>query len=235
MSMIQFKVNTGVIAMISTILSFIYFLVPGPITKVLVCIALAFLVYVHQSNNNDLNLQLFISAGLWISSIGDFFLEIEYSNIDLFIPGLLSFLTAHIAYIIAFNSEKVSVSSVYSLVIGGVVSFYFFSMMIILLPAVETFLIVPVIIYGGVISTMTYCAINRCFAKRSSTSWFSLLSAAIGSLFFVASDTILAIDKFAKHIPINNAKTIVMITYYIGQTLIAISAVSPLDLTKKVG
>jgi len=103
-----------------------------------------------------------------------------------------------------------------------VVIVYYGYVMSQLIPKVEMELKIPVLIYGLAISLMAYFSINRYFAlpgdQRESGRY-----ALLGSLSFVASDTILAFNKF--HSPIENAKRLVMVTYYAGQVLIAASAV----------
>ncbi len=66
-------------------------------------------------------------------------------------------------------------------------------------------------------------SITRAFSYHLGISNRSKLVGLIGAVFFMASDTILAINKFHSP-PIPNGKMYVMITYYIAQALIASSA-----------
>ena len=73
-----------------------------------------------------------------------------------------------------------------------------------------------------VIVMMTCAALTRGFSYNTSISNKSKLFAIVGAIFFLISDTILAINKFNS--PIKYGKTYVMITYYLGQTFIGASA-----------
>ncbi|RYF87579.1 MAG: hypothetical protein EOO03_10465 [Chitinophagaceae bacterium] len=68
-------------------------------TKPLLMPLLMIWLGMHVSSNNQRNL---ILAALAFSCAGDVFLLLEYKNKMLFIPGLVSFLTTHILYIIYF-------------------------------------------------------------------------------------------------------------------------------------
>lgn len=157
----------------------------------------------------------FIALGLFLSSFGDIFLELEDDyHLDLFIPGLVSFLLAHLCYIYAFRGPVQSKS--YSIAMPLVV-IYYGVVMSQLLPKVEVALRVPVAVYGLAISAMAFLSLNRYFTATNHNQ--SKLLSLLGSLSFVASDTVLAFNKF--HTAIPDAKLIVMITYYLGQVLIA--------------
>ena len=133
----------------------------------------------------------------------------------MFVCGLVSFLIAHLLYIRAFLSQKLSFKQIVP--VGAGCLLYFVFILAILLPYVEAGLLVPVIIYGCAICTMLYLAIIRFFSEES-IEYNSGLNGLVGSIFFVLSDSILAVDKFRA--PIENAKTMVMVTYYLGQTFI---------------
>ena len=156
-----------------------------------------------------------IGIGLFLSSFGDIFLELDDDyGWDLFIPGLVSFLLAHLCYIAAFRGHLQSASYYFSL---PLVFVYYGVVMSQLLPRVEMALRIPVAVYGLAISAMAFLSLNRYFSSDQHPT--SKLLSLLGSLSFVASDTVLAFNKF--HTPIDNAKLIVMITYYLGQVLIA--------------
>jgi len=169
----------------------------------------------------------YISVGLILSSCGDMMLEIDDSNKEYFIAGLAAFLLAHLSYICAFTTEAIQ----YRAFIFIISYTFYAAMMTILLPTVEADLVLPIIVYGFVISTMLLFGISRynstSYVYTSGSKLFSL----IGSIFFIFSDTILALDKFA--FPITSAKTIIMLTYYIGQTFIAISTCEDFKRVKK--
>lgn len=164
-----------------------------------------------------------IGAGLFFSSIGDILLELDNAGpeVGLFIPGLLSFLVAHIIYIWAFLGSKLDYKHASAIAVP--VAAYYFTINTVLIPKMQTEMIVPVLVYGIAISGMALLAILRSFSDRTCgrTSRYCSL---IGSLVFVVSDSILAVNKFA--FPIQDAHFYVMVTYYFGQTYLAASTLN---------
>ncbi|HXG94479.1 MAG TPA: lysoplasmalogenase [Blastocatellia bacterium] len=156
-----------------------------------------------------------IVLGLCFSLVGDIFLMLPG---DLFVPGLLSFLIAHLFYTFGFVYMTGRISSLlYTtpfLLYGGV-------MMWILLPHVGGFMKLPVMVYMIVILAMAWQAFNRWIVTRQKGS----LLASIGAILFVASDSILAINRFAKPFP--EAPSLILSTYFAAQWLIAISTTAP--------
>ena len=152
-----------------------------------------------------------IVLGLCFSLAGDVFLMLPW---NLFVPGLLSFLVAHLLYAFAFMYMTGRISSLLYLIpfllYGGV-------MMWVLLPEVGGVMKLPVVIYMTAILTMAWQAVNRFTVTRQTGS----LIAAVGALLFVVSDSVLAINRFAK--PFHESSLIVMTTYFAAQWLIAIS------------
>lgn len=147
-----------------------------------------------------------IFTGLVLSVFGDIFLMLPK---DRFIQGLVSFLLAHIAYSLAFWSQ-LNGSMVWwipaMLFGGGIIVF------LLLLPSLGT-LIVPVAVYIAVIVQMTWAA-GEFWLTVGSTAG---LLAFIGSLVFILSDTVLAVDRFRG--PFKPSVTIIMSSYYLAQSL----------------
>jgi alkenylglycerophosphocholine/alkenylglycerophosphoethanolamine hydrolase len=206
-----------------------YFYSPGPLIKALpiwlmICLVAFWSPYKNSSKSTPLN-KTIIASGLLLSSIGDILLEIDDESHgvtkELFIGGLFSFLIAHICYCKAFWDNITSLNSAFILPF----SILFFIFMFILLPNVESDMLIPVIVYGITIVTMVYLAFCRWSGqsiKSSSLKSNSSLLSLVGALIFLSSDVTLGLNKFA--FPIKNAKHIVMITYYSGQFLITLSA-----------
>lgn len=198
------------IFLLSFPISIAYFFNPHFLSKAGVIWALALFSYLQKTKYSNM-----ITIGLIFSSFGDIFLEIlDHYNIDLFIPGLVSFLLAHIAYIIGF---KLPIESS-SLTFLPLLALYYVGIMSLLVPRIESDLRIPVLIYGLAICTMGFMSINRFMNITLNDSGFYSL---LGSISFIISDTILAVNKF--YTPIGDAKNYIMITYYIGQMLIAYS------------
>jgi uncharacterized membrane protein YhhN len=132
---------------------------------------------------------------------------------DQFIKGLVSFLIAHICYIVAFSSEYgFRLHLLYLLPIIGIGIF----ILRILLPHTgET--TIPVIIYSIVILMMLWQALERWGTAQSQSS----ILAVIGAILFVVSDLILAYNRFVK--PFKSARLLNLSTYFCAQWLIAVS------------
>ncbi|KAJ2817984.1 hypothetical protein GGI24_005237 [Coemansia furcata] len=142
--------------------------------------------------------------GLLFSTLGDICLMLPRD--DMFVPGLLSFLIAHILYTASFRSAPPSLRM--AIPFGA----YAAVMLAALYPGVakeEAVVQVGVVIYTLAISVMAY---------RASLSGNKLLIA--GTLLFCLSDSILAWDKFIySHAWCEFG---IMITYYAAQLCIAI-------------
>jgi uncharacterized membrane protein YhhN len=80
-------------------------------------------------------------------------------------------------------------------------------------------MLIPVVIYMLVILTMATTA----FLRRDKVNTVSFNLVFIGSIFFMLSDSILALDKFYKPIPFSNIS--IIITYAIAQYLIVLGII----------
>ena len=149
--------------------------------------------------------QKMIVIGLIFSTVGDVFL-IDSRR---FIQGLLSFLLAHICFIIAFFSTPNLPSVIFYL---AYVAFF----LSILWKHLDN-LKIPVIIYSLTLAAMSWLALSRYFELNDHKSLFAFL----GSVSFVASDSLLAFDKFKSAFPF--AEVFILSTYFIAQWLIALS------------
>ena len=160
----------------------------------------------------DPRYQAAIAVGLVLSLAGDVFLMLPR---DRFLPGLVSFLLAHIAYLIAFTSGQGSEAAVGPFIAYGIVGAAIFAL---LWPGLSRRLRVPVAVYVVVITLMAGVALAR---------WLELgdrhaLAAALGAAFFVVSDALLALDRFRWSF--RSARAAVLGTYWAAQYLIALSA-----------
>lgn len=151
-----------------------------------------------------------ILIGLIFSLAGDIFLMLPS---DRFIAGLASFLVAHLCYIIAFTSRtgfQVSIPwLIPCLLIGGV-------MLALLWPHLGG-LKIPVLAYMVVILVMLWQGLGQ----LGRGAQLSALLAAIGAVWFVISDSTLALNRFRE--PFAASRAIVLSTYYLAQWLIALS------------
>jgi len=165
-----------------------------------------------------------IILGLIFSLLGDVLLMIR--EVDLFIPGLLSFLTAQILYSIAFLFQRNSSQSkrYFLSVILGFTLFYAVFMIFIqnhVLKLEDAKVLSPaVFIYGAVICFMGISAALR----KGQVSARSFIFIFFGALFFITSDAILATSKFTE-IALPYPNFLVMSTYVLAQLGIVLGAV----------
>ena len=157
-----------------------------------------------------------VAIALLFSWLGDVLLQKE----SLFVPGLLAFLTAHIFYIFFFlrtASEKASYFKLRPVMLIAVLA-YLIEFMYLLWPSLGSMKI-PVLIYGITISTMLSAAIWQYQKLDDRTSLFLIIGAAL----FVASDSILTINKFSSSF--DNAGIFIMTTYIMAQLFIVLGAI----------
>ena len=149
--------------------------------------------------------QKLIITGLIFSTVGDVFL-IDSKR---FIQGLISFLLAHICFIIAFFSTPNLPGLIFYLIYIGI-------LLSILWKHLGN-LKIPVIVYSLALALMSWFALSRYFELNDLKSLFAFL----GSISFVASDSLLAFNKFKSPFPF--AEILILSTYFIAQWLIALS------------
>jgi len=162
-----------------------------------------------------------VSAALIFSLIGDILLMFQ-SKGSYFLFGLGSFLAAHIFYIAAFTktyeeNHEIKLLKKYGWVMIVVVGYawFFFN-------AIKDHLgemLGPVLVYTMVISLMLLIALNR--YRKVSTASFTYV--AFGAVLFLASDSLLAWNKFVHEL--DHAHLWIMLTYGLAQFAIAKGAV----------
>jgi alkylglycerol monooxygenase len=152
-----------------------------------------------------------LMLALAFSLAGDVFLMFE----GYFIPGLVSFLLAHVCYIALFKDGVAWLPSRRALlaVLAAAVAMY--AVLVGFLPPV---LKVAVAAYTVAIAQMAAQAIGRATVLRDPAS----VGVAVGACLFMLSDSLLAINKFA--VPLPMAQLGVLATYYAAQVLIAHNA-----------
>jgi len=151
-----------------------------------------------------------ILAGLIFSLAGDVFLMLPS---DRFIAGLVSFLTGHIFYIVAFTSGTGFSFSLLSLLPFAIYGAAMFS---ILAPHTGKMKL-PVSAYIAVILVMAWQACARWGQTRGTGALLAFLGASL----FVISDSVLALDRFRGKF--KAARLLTLVTYFSAQWLIALS------------
>ncbi|MCF6130290.1 lysoplasmalogenase [Flavobacterium sp. AS60] len=150
---------------------------------------------------------------LFFSWIGDCILMFANKGELYFILGLVAFLLTHILFIVLFTQQTmVSISFKKPLFWVGFVcaTIYLISILSLLIPTLGD-LKFPVTGYALTITIMLKTALKGTFDWQGNSKYVVL----IGAVFFVISDSILAIDKF--HSPVAAASFSIMITYLIAQ------------------
>lgn len=150
---------------------------------------------------------------LLFSVTGDIFLMFTSYEGAFFIAGLLSFLIAHVMYILSFNKEKGN--GKFLTPFSVVILLFALGLFYTLYPNLDS-LVIPVLLYTLVISTMAIYA----YLRKGAVGYFSFTLVLLGALFFMVSDSLIAINKF--YSPIAYPKSSIMITYAIAQYCIVI-------------
>ena len=163
---------------------------------------------------------IFFTLGLFFSMVGDVCLMMPREQ---FIAGLVAFLLGHVCYIIGFNYEIPPITAV---TIAMAVGVAIIALIVIrplragLLAKGHKELLQPVQVYAGVISLMLLSALVT--LVRPEWDKTAAIFACLGAVSFFLSDTMLAWNRFVS--PFSRASLKVMITYHLGQILIALGA-----------
>ena len=155
-----------------------------------------------------------VLAGIAFSLAGDVFLMLPQ---DLFVPGLVAFLLAHLCFFAAFfPGARWTVRLVAIAAYAGVGV----ANMVPLLPRVPSTLHVPVLAYVLVLVVMAGLAAARAWSLRADPGLARpALSGAVGGALFVLSDSLLAWDRFGSGLPA--AALLVLASYYAALWCIA--------------
>jgi uncharacterized membrane protein YhhN len=160
--------------------------------------------------------RLLITLGLLASLAGDVLLMLPE---DRFTAGLAAFLVAHVAYLAAFASRAPLLRHR-----SGVVGYAAVATVVLalVLPAVGGVLRTAIIAYVIVIALMAAQATSWLLDEPASRA---ARLAAIGASCFVASDALLALDRFVFIVPARDL--LVLAPYWIAQACIALSVERP--------
>ena len=173
-----------------------------------------------NAHTNLVDRKWWFVAALALCLLGDVLLMLPG---NLFVPGLLAFLIGHVLFIIgllqppsppasppfAFSPTGLAVASVVAVACGAIPATLLFRS---LARNGTTELLAPVAIYLSAILTMAVLAAN-----------VAVPAAAVGAAFFVLSDTLLALDRFVRPVPLGNVA--VHVTYHLAQGLLVLSLV----------
>jgi uncharacterized membrane protein YhhN len=149
-------------------------------------------------------------VALVLSLVGDVFLMLPK---DRFVPGLLAFLLAHVAYVVGMVLAGLELPAVVAgLAVVAAAGATLGQRVVIGVRRTAPDMLGPVVAYMGVISAMVVCAVGT---GRALT--------VAGALFFYASDALIAWGRFVQPKPWG--RLAVMVTYHVGQALLVVSLV----------
>ena len=195
------------------------------VAKPLIVITLIF-YFLSATKGIQSDLIIIIIRALTFSWLGDVVLMFDSFNKNIFLIGLLAFLFAHLIYIRFFSlvrmGEKIKLKPGFILLVV-----VYYSGLIYLLFNDLHEMKIPVLVYGIVISVMFLLALHMLFIKIKEAGKLMMF----GALLFIASDSILAVNKFYE--PFEYAGIAIMLTYGIAQLLITLGAVRYITSTSK--
>lgn len=174
--------------------------------------ATTLLIILHASRRgHELPLvRRWVLVGLWCSLAGDVALLWPKEG---FLPGLVSFLLAHLAYLVAFTRVQRLAALrlpfvVYAGVAGGILA--------LLWPGVPLALRAPVVAYVVCLASM---AAQAAVVWRAAPEMAGGAVLALGGALFVCSDALLATNRFAQPLPMSSLW--ILATYWSAQWCIA--------------
>jgi alkylglycerol monooxygenase len=177
-------------------------------------LARAFVIPAKTATPDLRSAELTLLAALMLCLAGDVFLMFD----GFFLPGLASFLAAHLCYLalckqgLAWFPSRRALAATLSVAV---------LMVAVLLPHLGPVLQFAVPAYACAIALMAAQAIGRATVLRDPGS----RAFALGAVLFMLADTALAIDRFVQPLPM--AQLWVLASYYAAQILIVRSSGSP--------
>lgn len=179
------------------------------ICKPLIMISLGVYYWISVSRKNPI-----VIAALVFSLMGDVLLM----DSNFFLPGLVSFLMAHLAYLVAYrqhrwDSTEGELAGIQRLRLSFPVILTGTGLVIVLFPTLGT-LKVPVVIYAGVIMIMVLQALFR-YGRTLPESFWMVFG---GAVLFLISDSLLAVNRFL--VTFAASDFFVMLTYIPAQAFI---------------
>lgn len=178
-----------------------------PLTTVLL------IVHAARRGADEPRARRWILAGLALSLVGDVALLWPKEG---FLPGLIAFLLAHLAYIVAFHGRvrfaaRWQPFAAYALIAALVLT--------LLWPGVPAALRLPVLLYVVCLGSMAAQSAVVWRAARGTAAEPLARVGAIGGALFMLSDALLATNKFAGPLPL--ASLWVLASYWAAQWCIA--------------
>lgn len=168
-------------------------------------------------------LTFWFGLGILFSLAGDVLLMLSLDR--MFIFGLIAFLFAHVAYLVGFQNELMTVTA-WSFLLMVILAVSAVRVMRRIVSAIrakgQARLANPVIVYSTVITVMLYAAMTT----LSNPEWKAVaaLFVSLGAFLFYISDLILAWNKFVS--PIQNGRLLNIAAYHLGQIGLIVGVIS---------
>ncbi|APY09283.1 lysoplasmalogenase [Winogradskyella sp. J14-2] len=182
------------------------------IAKPAIVFSLMFL-FIKTSGSISKSIKRITLLALGFSVLGDILLMFVDQSPHFFTIGLVAFLLAHVMYILVFlkhrNNQKPIIGFVILLLAYASGLFY-------LLKDGLGEMLIPVIVYMVVILSMATTA----FMRKGKVNNLSYNLVFVGAIFFMISDSILALNKFYEPLPFSNIS--IMLIYALAQFFIVI-------------
>lgn len=184
-------------------------------------IVIVLLIWLYSTTNLKGRFHKRIFTGLLFALAGDVLLMLEHNHAGMFIYGLTAFLICHIFYIRAFildHKSNPDLKNPFFLWLTFALIIYCIGLFFYLQPFLGGMQF-AVLMYAIIITIMAIMAINR----YKKVNVFSYQLIIYGALFFLLSDSALALNKFAYKIP--QGDVLIISTYMIAQYLIVYGTV----------
>ncbi|MCD2260900.1 lysoplasmalogenase [Psychroserpens luteolus] len=178
-----------------------YFFKPAIVISLLV-------FFWKESKGLQTKLRYFVALALVCSLIGDVLLMFVEQSPNYFLFGLVSFLIAHIMYVIVFLHHRNETLKPLGFV--SVLLLYAIGLFYVLKDGLNDMLI-PVVVYMLIILSMSTAA----FLRQKKAPRISFIFVLIGALLFMISDSLLALNKF--YTPLAYSNISIILTYALAQ------------------
>ena len=153
---------------------------------------------------------LWFGLGLVFSLLGDVCLMFGGR---MFLPGLISFLLAHVAYIAGFNQTPLPLDPLELLFLAGVLGLDFWLFRKLLSTPAGRGMAYPVAVYMAAIDLMALSALVCLLRPEWSRAGAWMVG--VGALLFLFSDSLLAYNRFVA--PTRHGGLLVMASYHLAQ------------------
>ncbi|MEY4749995.1 MAG: hypothetical protein RIQ60_2209 [Pseudomonadota bacterium] len=175
-------------------------------------LAMAWVLLQLQAVGGPPKAALWLLAALAASCVGDVLLMMH----NAFVPGLVAFLCAHLAYIALLRSDAALLA--HRRAVMGTLALGALMYGVLVAGGLPAGLRGPVAAYVLVIALMAAQALGRALLEAEAARRRHALGVALGALCFMLSDSMLALDRFVTPLP--QARLWVLASYYAAQILI---------------